>query len=133
VSLLLDTHVFVWAVETPSLLGKGTRALLLDPREALFVSSVTTLEIARLASLDQVRFKGGVAPWLERARHSLGAQSLVVDDAVALDAYALPAGFHADLADRMLAATARVHRLRLVTADQKLLASRAVKTVNAKK
>ena len=50
-SLLLDTHVLIWASETPEQLGKLTRALLLDEGQRIFVSAISTLEVARLASL----------------------------------------------------------------------------------
>jgi PIN domain nuclease of toxin-antitoxin system len=48
VNLLLDTHVWVWASQAPEELGKRARAALLAGRSALFVSSVSHLEVARL-------------------------------------------------------------------------------------
>ncbi|MCC6624129.1 MAG: hypothetical protein IT385_22930 [Deltaproteobacteria bacterium] len=81
-SLLLDTHVFVWAVSSPAELGKRARQRLLDPKETLCVSAVSTLEIARLAALGQLELAAPVAIWCERAREALGAQALVIDDAI---------------------------------------------------
>jgi PIN domain nuclease of toxin-antitoxin system len=133
VTVLLDTHVLIWSVERPELLGNKARTLLMNEAESLFVSAVTALEIARLSSLGQIRLTGSAGAWFDRAIHSLGAQLIVMDHAIAMDAYQLPSGFHADPADRILAATARLHRLRLLTADQKLLSSRAVNTINANK
>lgn len=132
-SLLLDTHVLVWAVSSPALLGKRTRQRLLDPKQPLFVSAISTLEIARLAALGQIELAAPVASWCERARHALGAEPIVVDDAVAVEAYALPGAFHPDPADRMLVATARLHGLHLVTADKRILAYGAVHSHDAKR
>jgi len=132
-SLLLDTHVLLWSVASPALLGKRTRQRLLDPKETLFVSAVSTLEIARLAALGEIELAAPVASWCERARQALSAAPIVVDDAVAVEAYALPGAFHADPADRILVATARVHGLHLVTADKRILAYRAAHTYDARR
>jgi len=132
-SLLLDTHVLLWAVAAPTQLGKRTRERLLDPGEQLFVSAISSLEIARLASLGQVELASPVQAWCERARRALNATSVVVDEAIAVEAYALPGDFHPDPADRLLVATARVLGLQIVTADKRILAYRAVRSVNAKR
>jgi len=131
--LLLDTHVLLWAVAAPTQLGKRTRERLLDPGEQLFVSAISSLEIARLASLGQVELASPVQAWCERARRALNATSVVVDEAIAVEAYALPGDFHPDPADRLLVATARVLGLQIVTADKRILAYRAVRSVNAKR
>lgn len=132
-SLLLDSHVLVWAVSNPAQLRKQARRRLLDPQETLFVSAITTLEIARLAALGQLELAAPVASWCERARQALGALSLAIDEAIAVEAYALPGAFHADPADRLLVATARMHGHHLVTADKRILAYRAVHSVNARR
>jgi PIN domain nuclease of toxin-antitoxin system len=48
-TLLLDTHVWLWAVEAPEKLGRRTKALLLNSGNDRFVSAISTLEIARFA------------------------------------------------------------------------------------
>lgn len=133
VSLLLDTHVWLWASAMPEKLGKATQALLLDAKQKLYVSSVSTLEVARLASLRQIRLTSPVDAWCERARAELGAEAVVIDDRVAVEAYALPGSFHADPADRMLVATARVHGWRIVTADVRIVEYRGVRTHDARR
>lgn len=132
-SLLLDTHVFVWAVASPAQLGKRARQRLLDPEETLFVSAVSTLEIARLAALGQLELAAPVAIWCDRARSAVGVQSLAIDDAIAVEAYALPGSFHPDPADRLLVATARVRGHHLVTADKRILGYRQVHTLDARR
>jgi len=132
-SLLLDTHVLVWAAEDPDKLGKTTRKLLLDPAQSILVSAISTLEIARLSALDKLRLSSPVGAWCERARRELGAESVPIDDAVAAEAYALPGEFHPDPSDRLLVATARLLGLKLVTADRRIVAYRGVRTQDAKK
>ena len=132
-SLLLDTHVLIWASEDPTKLGKTTRALLVDDKQQLHVSAISLLEIARLVSLEQIKLTSSVGSWTERALHALGATITVIDEKIAIEAYALPGAFHADPADRLLVASARHLGLRLVTADSRILAYRPVRTHNAKK
>lgn len=120
-SPLLDTHVSVWAVSSPAKLGRRARQRLLDPEETLFVSAVSTLEIARLAALGQLELAAPVASWC------------VIDDAIAVEAYAVPGSFHPEPADRLLVATARIRGYHLVTANRRILGYRQVRTLDARR
>jgi PIN domain nuclease of toxin-antitoxin system len=44
--MLLDTHVFVWAIAESSRLDRRTQAALASPENLILVSSVTPWEIA---------------------------------------------------------------------------------------
>ncbi len=123
----------MWASEEPEKLGKKSRSQLVDTRHSLYVSAVSTLEIARLAAHGQLTLSSSVASWCERAKRALGASSVEVNDEIAIDAYSLPGRFHADPADRLLVATARVRGLRLLTADARILAYAGVRAVDARK
>ena len=130
---LLDTHVWVWASQSPDELGKKAKAAMLDSGSSLFVSAVSHLEVARLASLALLQLTVPVREWCRQALVELDASLLVMDDAVAIEAYALPGRFHADPADRLLVATARVHGLTLVTADKRILKYPEVRVMDARK
>ncbi|WP_367872231.1 type II toxin-antitoxin system VapC family toxin [Luteolibacter sp. Populi] len=130
--LLLDTHVLVWAEEGREL-GKACRAMLLDPRNEIFVSPVTTLELARLASLGRLVFKQSLGRWLDQARQHLQFRDAVLSHEVAIESYALPGEFHRDPADRMLVGTARAGGYALVTADDLILAYPHVEVVDARR
>ena len=58
-----------------------------------------------------------------------GWQLIDISLEIIQDAFALPAPFHADPADRIIAATARTHGLLLATGDQKLIAYPFLETV----
>jgi len=90
---------------------------------------VSSLEIARLISGRLPELQGDLDRWVWSAIDSIEARSLDVDHRVAIKAYKLPGRFHNDPADRMLVATARIHGLTLMTADERILASRAVRTI----
>jgi PIN domain nuclease of toxin-antitoxin system len=130
--LLLDTHVLVWAEEDRDL-GKACRKLLLDPRNELFLSPVSSLELARLASLGRLTFKQPLSRWIDDARLHLQFRDVPMTHEVALESYALPGDFHRDPADRMLVATARLGGLTLLTADDLILAYPHVEAIDARR
>ena len=132
-SFLLDTHVWIWTQEQPDAIGPKARLFLETTAEELCVSAVSSLEIARLVAGGLLELKGGLDRWVRFAMDSLEARSIVVDHRVAIEAYKLPGRFHKDPADRMLVASARLEDLTLVTADERILAYRSVRTLDARK
>ena len=132
-SFLLDTHVWIWTQEQPDALGPASRALLETTAEELCVSAVSSLEIARLVAGGLVELKGSLDRWVRSAIDSLEARSIDVDHQIAIEAYKLPGRFHKDPADRLLVATAKLRDLTLVTADERILAYRSVRTRDARK
>lgn len=120
--LLLDTHVWFWALQAPEKLGKASRAALADLKNDLHVSPVSTLELGQLVSVGRIELRGTLDAWVRRGLPALDLHSLDLTHPIALLAYALPGEFHKDPADRMLVATAIHHGLTLVTADERLLA-----------
>ncbi len=131
-SLLLDTHVWIWSQETPEELGDSTRQLLLDPEQALYVSPVSTLEIARLDAKGTINLTGSLLEWVSETLQALRGITVRISHEIAAEAYALPGPFHRDPADRILAATARLDHLTLVTADDRLLKYPHVRTQDAR-
>jgi PIN domain nuclease of toxin-antitoxin system len=133
VSLLLDTHVWIWSQERPDRLGPEATRLLTDPQVALYVSTVSTLEIARLVATGAIELTGALTSWVTATLDSLGCKTVEISHAIAAEAYALPPGFHKDPADRLLAATARLEHLTLLTADGRILDYPHVETLDAQR
>ena len=131
-SFLLDTHVWIWTQEQPELLGETTRGLLETTPDEICVSAVSSLEIARLVAGGLLEMEGSIQRWVRTAIDTLDARSLDVDHNVAVEAYALPGRFHKDPADRLLVATARLHKLTLITADEQILAYKNVRKRDAR-
>jgi PIN domain nuclease of toxin-antitoxin system len=133
VSLLLDTHVWIWSQERPDRLGPEAKRLLTDPQIALYVSTVSTLEIARLVATGAIELTDSLNSWVTATLESLGCKTVETSHAIAAGAYALPPGFHQDPADRLLAATARLEHLTLLTADERILDYPHVETADAQR
>ena len=117
--LLLDTHVLMWTLAAADRLPVKLRAMLADPANEVFYSSVS------LAEIGSKRGRG------RRSEPSLGAERvriradevgftalpLTAEHAVAVEGLAL---FHGDPFDRLLLAQARTAGLQLVTHDERL-------------
>ena len=110
--LLLDTHALIWALDDPARIRTETRAAIEDPRNELFVSSITTWEIALKSRLRKLPLGPDLVDELER----LNAHELRVSWAHGLEAGALPL-HHRDPFDRLLIGQARVEGLTIVTRD----------------
>jgi PIN domain nuclease of toxin-antitoxin system len=131
-SFLLDTHVWVWSQNEPSRLGKDTRERLLDSERKLYVSTISTLEIARLIAAGKIVSRTGLSDWVSVALESLLAETIELSHDIAVGAYALPGEFHRDPADRILVSTARLCRLTIVTADERILSYPHVPSLDAR-
>jgi PIN domain nuclease of toxin-antitoxin system len=131
--LLLDTHVWVWAVEDAQRLGRKARNLLQDPNRERSVCAVSALEIARLVWSGDMVLQIPLHEWVERSLADLRADSIPVTDEIAVEAYRLPEPFHRDPADRQIVACARLHELTVLTADERILNWKHVKTLDARK
>jgi PIN domain nuclease of toxin-antitoxin system len=129
--ILLDTHVWIWSQEKPEKLGPATRDAVGDESNGLVVSSVSSLEMARLVWGGRLSLAGRLQTWIDSALDALLADTIPLTHEIALAAYDLPGEFHRDPVDRMLVATARVHDLTLATADERILAYPHVLSLNA--
>ena len=113
--LLVDTHVFLWAVGGSRQLKTGARRLLEDA-DAVHVSAASLWEIAIKVRLGKL--EGDVAA-LAAAVEASGFQELPVSVRHAAAVAQLPL-HHSDPFDRLLLAQAFVEPLRFVTADKAL-------------
>jgi PIN domain nuclease of toxin-antitoxin system len=114
--LLLDTHVFLWAVANSTHLKAPTRRLI-DSAEAVYVSAASIWEISIKARLGKIEADpdqlvdaidaSGFVELPVSARHASGVARLEPH--------------HNDPFDRLLVAQALMEPLRLLTADAILL------------
>ncbi len=119
-TLLLDTHIWIWSVGSPDLLSTTVRATLSKPANTLALSPVSIWEALLLAEKGRVELAPDPWWWIRSALATRAMREFPVTHQVALRSRSvrLP---HDDPADRFIAATAMVHGLTLVTADRTLL------------
>ncbi|MHB8263116.1 MAG: type II toxin-antitoxin system VapC family toxin [Acidimicrobiales bacterium] len=119
VTLLLDTHVLLWAAMEPEKLSAAAMELLENPENNLLVSAASAWEIATKFRLGKLPHAKAMVRHYGQALTRLRAQSLPVTDAHALQAGSWPIA-HRDPFDRMLAAQAHLETVSLVSADSAL-------------
>jgi PIN domain nuclease of toxin-antitoxin system len=112
---LLDTHIFLWAVQGSSSLRPPVRRLL-DAAEQVYVSAVSIWEIAVKARLGKIEAEPRD---LLDAVPASGFLDLPVSLAHAAGVAELPL-IHTDPFDRLLIAQAMAEPLKLLTADRVL-------------
>ncbi|MCX6543863.1 MAG: type II toxin-antitoxin system VapC family toxin [Acidobacteria bacterium] len=124
---LLDTHAFLWAATDDDRLGtKAARAISTTPYEQLAIADVTLQEIGLLRHLRRISFDGSPATVLGNLLNYVTVLPITLDIAIVAPALELP---HGDQFDRIITATAKVHRLPLVTKDANITDSSIVVTV----
>lgn len=118
--LLLDTHIFVWSLLEPRRRSRQIARAISNPRNEIWLSPVSTWEIITLCRKGRLKLDRDPVVWLSAAFSQSGFREAPFTHEIALaaDSVVLP---HGDPADRLLAATARVHGLTLVTADENLI------------
>ncbi len=116
-NLLLDTHIWLWSKLEPKRLSPRATTELSNLNNELWLSPVSVWEALTLMQKGRIRVEDPFA-WVERAAEQLREAPLTHEIVRIGLAMPLP---HADPADRFLAATAKVFKLTLVTADQRLL------------
>ena len=85
-----------------------------------------------LAALMRIHLTMQLQSWVPRSLALLKAESLVLSHEIALESYCLADPFLRDPADRMLVATARIHGLHLLTADESILHYSHVSSIDAR-
>jgi PIN domain nuclease of toxin-antitoxin system len=126
--LLLDTHIWIWAIHSPEKLERGIRRELQRASNELYLSPVSIWEAHHLVRRKRLRVRHGFAPWLDDVMARIPLREAPFTFAVARDAARIELP-QSDLGDIFLAATALVFDLTLVTADPQLLACSWLKTL----
>jgi PIN domain nuclease of toxin-antitoxin system len=126
VKLLLDTHIWLWALGHPAKLSKRVRAELENPANEIWVSSVSTWEALLLNAKNRIQLPTDLDAWFRRA--TAYSREAPLTHEIAFLAHRLPLP-HKDPADRFLAATAKLLGLVLVTQDPELLGLGDIQTL----
>ena len=124
--LLLDTHVWLWALHAPSRLRPRIRAELSNLTNELWLSPISTWEALLLNAKGRIRLPDNLEEWLAQATAPLREAPFTHEIVLAAQQQPLP---HGDPADRFLAATAQVMDLTLVTGDELLLGLGTIRTM----
>ncbi|MEM0899633.1 MAG: type II toxin-antitoxin system VapC family toxin [Pseudomonadota bacterium] len=121
--ILLDTHVAVWLRAGDERLGSETRQMIREAQQqnAVFLSPITAWEVTMLVAKGRLQMLQTPTDWYATFITASGVGEVQLDWRVLIGSVELTDWAHRDLADRMLVATAKLKRLTLTTADQRML------------
>lgn len=115
-SLLLDTHVFLWWLADDPRLSRDARTTIADGSGMVFVSAASLWEAEIKTALGRLELDVDAVDLAEEVPAN-GFTELAITGRYTRTAAMLP-HHHSDPFDRMLIAQAMVDNLRLVTADR---------------
>lgn len=116
-TLLLDTHVLIWAAQNPARLSPAAHDALVDPSATVLVSAASAWEISIKRGQGRLTFPTVTRELLTRMRMA----PLPITLMHAAEVRLLP-DLHTDPFDRMLVAQARVEGSVLVSRDPQVRA-----------
>ena len=128
--ILLDTHIVLrWLIDAKRLSRVQSKMLAaaVQRAEPLALSAITLLEIAVLAGEGKLQLGASLEEFFDDLQGNPMFRILPLTFEIASDVASL--GSLRDPADRAIVATARVHRLQLMTSDQRIIESNLVPVI----
>jgi PIN domain nuclease of toxin-antitoxin system len=122
--LLLDTHYWIWfqfgiSEQVPSRLRLAIQQAA--GAGALLLSIISVWELGLLEAKGRIQLNAPCHAWVSDALATPGLALVPLTPEIAIDSTRLADSFHGDPADRIIVATARRMKARLLTRDQKML------------
>jgi PIN domain nuclease of toxin-antitoxin system len=128
--ILLDTHVAVWLLTDPAKLSRNAHDAILRARrtgENLCLSPVSLYELAYAAVRNRLPLNSKTMEFIAALQSIVQLAPLSAE--IAVYAAELPEPFHGDPIDRIIAATATVEGMTLITKDGKIRQSNVCKCI----
>ena len=121
--LLLDTHIWIWMLTDPDRIRPRVSHAVRSPDNELWLSPISLWELAMLVERRRIDLDRDIDAWFANAAIEIPTREAAITHEIALQSRRVDVP-QQDPADRLLAATAKVLDLTLVTADDHLLRSK---------
>lgn len=118
--ILLDTHAWIGWIERDGRLSEKASAWI-NESETIGIASISCWEVAMLVQKNRVTLTQPIADWLDAASTISGVHLLSLTPSIAaISCDPALLGKHHDPSDRLIAATALLYDIPLITKDQRL-------------
>jgi len=122
--ILLDTHVYLWWLDTPVLLSKKAVELIENPNNIIYISAVVSWEISIKVSIGKLNVSSDVMDYI--VKNSFIELPITVKHTQELLSLE---NLHKDPFDRILLAQAKNENLTFITCDSQCLKYKNVKLI----
>ena len=124
--IVLDTHVLIWLNDDAGRLSSAAREAIRHEEE-LGVSAISLWEVSMLYQYGRIELGLPLETWLEKACCQPKIRILPISVTIAANTARLE--MHGDPADRLIVASALVHKCALVTRDENIQNAKIVMTI----
>ena len=118
-TVVLDTHAWLWWVSSPASLGRRAASRIAAARR-ICISAVSCLEVAVAVARGRISLDRAPLDWLEQALALPRVELVGLTPRIAVAASQLGRDFPGDPADRVIAATAQLEAGILLTKDRRI-------------
>lgn len=119
---LLDTHIWLWYLLGSDRLPRTLGEEIDRAAGQVWLSPMSIWEAGMLHTRGRLELDGGPRRWVETALRGFPVEEAALTGQVAIRSHEIELAHH-DPVDHLLAATALVHELTLVTLDERLIAA----------
>jgi PIN domain nuclease of toxin-antitoxin system len=118
-NILIDTCTFLWIITNDPALSADAKQIFLDIENSVFLSTVSTWEIAVKHSLGKLPLPQAPDAYIPRQRKNHGIDILPLSEEATLQLPRLPA-LHRDPFDRMMICQCIAHSMAILTPDEQI-------------
>lgn len=126
--ILFDTCTLLWLASDQSKLSAAAVAAWVASGGMRYFSSISLFEIGQKIATGKLQLPQSLTAWNRELSKVFVLKEIPVNGSVAIAAAALPP-IHKDPFDRLIIATAMLHKLTIVTCDEKIIQYPRVKTL----
>ncbi len=117
--VLLDTHIWIWiSLEHYHRLSKKAQKAI-EKAKRKWISAISMWELAKLVEKGMIAFSIPLLTWIKRSLNECEISVVHLDPEICVESCSLK-NFHADPADQIIVATARILSFPLISADGRI-------------
>ena len=126
--ILFDTCTLLWLSSDQAKLSKAAISAWENSSGRRYFSAISMFEIAQKVTIKKLFLPQSLSKWRQELTRLFLLEEIPVDSSVAFKAAALPP-IHKDPFDPLIIATALIHKLTIVTCDEKIIQYPRLKTL----